>query len=203
MVWRGFQGWEPMDTAIASASDSIAEAVRFDADEPWVYVARTMLCFASHKGPEAIAAARKSIELNPNFAYGYSFLGNAHSVSGDGDAGLAAIAHAVRLSPRDPLRNEFDLFYSAAYFQKGDYAKASEHAAEAASLRPGHAFVYMMLAASSALDGDQERAEAALGRLVALVPGFGLEAAATLNIYIRDDDRERFMTGLRQAGLAT
>lgn len=201
-VWRAFQGWDPMGPAINSAGDSIAKAAQFDAEEPWVHVARTMLCLASRKGPEAIAAARKSIELNPNFAYGYSFLGVALAVTGDGDAGLAAIARAVRLSPRDLLRDEFDLFYSAAYFQKGDYGKASEHAAEAASLRPGHAFAHMMEAASRALDGDQERAEAALGRLNSLVPGFNLEAAEIQNAYMRDDDRARFMSGLRQAGLA-
>ncbi len=200
-VWRGFQGWEPMDFAIVSATDSIAEAVKYDADEPWVYVARSMLCLAMHKGPEAILAARKSIELNPNFAYGYSFLGAAHAIAGDGDAGLAAIAHAVRLSPRDLLRNEFDLFHSFADFQIGDYASASEYAAEASSLRPGHAFAYVMEAASRALDGDQERAEAALGLLLALDSGFTLEAAATRNMYSSEDDRARLMTGLNLAGL--
>jgi tetratricopeptide (TPR) repeat protein len=112
--------------------------MQFDADEPWAYVARTMLCIASRKGPEAIAAARKAVELNTNFAYGYSFLGAAHSLEGNSEAGLAAIAHAVRLSPRDMLRTDFDFFYAVAYFQKGNYQKASEHAVEAASLRPGH-----------------------------------------------------------------
>jgi tetratricopeptide (TPR) repeat protein len=130
------------------------------------------------------------------------YLGIAHSNAGDGEAGLAAIAHAVRLSPRDLFRNEFDLFRAFAYFQIGDYAKAAEYAAEAASLRPGHAFVYLIEAARSALDGDQERAEMALGRLMALIPGFGLEAAATQIPYIRDDDHARFVSGLRRAGLA-
>lgn len=201
-IWRAFQGWEPMDSAIASAGFNVAEALRFDADEPWAYVARTILYCASKKGPEAIAAAKKSVELNSNFAYGYLYLGIAHSNAGDGEAGLAAIAHAIRLSPRDLFRNEFDLFHALAYFQIGDYAKASEYATEAASLRPGHAFAYVIEAASSALDGDQKRAQTALGRIMTLIPGFGLEAAAFQIPYIRDDDHARFMSGLRRAGLA-
>jgi TolB-like protein/class 3 adenylate cyclase len=139
-IWRAFQGWDPMREAIATAGDSVAKGRQFDAGEPWVYVARIMVCTATLNGGEAVAAARKAIELNPNFAYGYSFLGVALAASGDGDAAIAAVDHAVRLSPRDLLRDEFELFYAFAYFQKGDYAKAADFAAAAASLRPGHAY---------------------------------------------------------------
>ncbi len=200
-VWRAFQGWDAMAPAIAKASDSVAKALQFDADEPWAYVARTILCVATRSLGDAIAAARKAIELNPNFAYGYSMLGAALALAGDGDAGLTAISRAVRLSPRDLLRDEFDLFYAFAYFQKGDYTKVADFAAEAATLRPGHAYPHIVLAASSALAGDQQRAAAALARVQALVPGFNLVVAANQNVYMQDDDRARLMTGLRKAGL--
>ncbi len=180
-IWRAFQGWDPMSEAIATAGDSVAKGRQFDAGEPWVYVARIMVCLATLNGGEAVAAARKAIELNPNFAYGYSFLGVALATSGDGDAAIAAVDHAVRLSPRDLLRDEFDLFYAFAYFQKGDYAKAADFAASAASLRPGHAYPYRILAASSALAGDQKRAAGAVADILALTPGFNLHAAAAQN----------------------
>jgi adenylate cyclase len=200
-VWRGFQGWDPMGEAIATASDSVAKGRQFDADEPWVYVARIMVCVATRNGREGITAGRKAVELNPNFAYGYSFLGAALACSGDGDAALAAIDRAVRLSPRDLLHDEFDLFYAFAQFQKGDYARAAEFAASAASLRPGHAYPYRMLAASSALVGDLQRAAAALADILALTPGFNLAHAESQNVYQRDEDRARLIEGLRLAGL--
>ena len=200
-IWRAFQGWDSMGEAIATASDNVAKGRRIDVDEPWVYVARTMLCLATRNAGEGVAAARKAIELNPNFAYGYSFLGAALSTSGDGAAAIVAVDRAVRLSPRDLLRDEFDLFYAFAYFQKGDYAKAADFAAAAASLRPGHAYPYRVLAASSALAGDQPRASAALADILALTPGFDLAQAASQNVYQRDDDRARFIDGLRKAGL--
>jgi adenylate cyclase len=200
-IWRAFQGWDPMGEAIATASDSVARGRQVDVDEPWVYVARTMVCLATRNGGEGVAAARKAIELNPNFAYGYSFLGAALATSGDGAAAIAAVDRAVRLSPRDLLRDEFDLFYAFAHFQKGDYAKAADFAAAAASLRPGHAYPYRVLAASSALAGDRQRASAALVDILALTPGFDLAQAASQNVYQRDDDRARFIDGLRKAGL--
>jgi TolB-like protein/class 3 adenylate cyclase/tetratricopeptide (TPR) repeat protein len=200
-IWRAFQGWDPMREAIATAGDSVAKGRQFDAGEPWVYVARIMVCTATLNGGEAVAAARKAIELNPNFAYGYSFLGVALAASGDGDAAIAAVDHAVRLSPRDLLRDEFELFYAFAYFQKGDYAKAADFAAAAASLRPGHAYPYRILAASSALAGDQKRAAGAVADILALTPGFNLQAAVAQSVYVREDDRVRLIDGLRKAGL--
>ncbi|QOZ32762.1 adenylate/guanylate cyclase domain-containing protein [Bradyrhizobium sp. CCBAU 53421] len=201
-VWRAFQGWDAMGPALAEASDSVAKALQFDADDPWAYVARTILCIATRGGGETVAAARKAVELNPNFAYGHSFLGAGLALAGDGDGALAAIAHAIRLSPRDLMRDEFDLFFAFAWFQKGDYAKAADFAAEAATVRPGHAYPNIMLAASSALAGDQQRAAAALARVQALVPGFNRVVAANQNAYVREDDRARLMTGLQKAGLS-
>jgi TolB-like protein/tetratricopeptide (TPR) repeat protein len=200
-IWRAFQGWDQMSEAIATAGDSVAKGRQFDAGEPWVYVARIMVCMATLNGGEAVVAARKAIELNPNFAYGYSFLGVALATSGDGDAAIAAVDHAVRLSPRDLLRDEFDLFYAFAHFQKGDYAKAADFAASAASLRPGHAYPYRILAASSALAGDQKRAAGAVADILALTPGFNLHAATAQSVYVREDDRLRLIDGLRKAGL--
>ena len=200
-IWRAFQGWDPMGEAITTAGDSVAKGRQFDADEPWVYVARTMVCVATRNGVEGVAAGRKAVELNPNFAYGYSFLGVALACTGDGEAALAAVDRAVRLSPRDLRRDEFDLFYAFAHFQKGDYARAADFSASAASLRPGHAYPYRMLAASSALAGDLQRAAAARADILALTPGFNLAQAASQNVYQRDEDRARLIDGLRKAGL--
>ena len=200
-LWRALQGWDPMGEAITAASDSVAKGRQFDADEPWVYVARSMVCNATREGDEAVAAGRRAVELNPNFAYGYSFLGAALACSGRGDAAVATIDRAVRLSPRDLLRDEFDLFYAFAHFQKGDYARAADFAASAVSLRPGHAYPCRILAASSALVGDLQRAAAALAEILALTPGFNLAQAVSQNVYKRDEDRARLIDGLRRAGL--
>jgi TolB-like protein len=200
-IWRAFQGWDPMGEAIAKASDHIAKGRQFDAGEPWIHVARSMVCMAMRNGSDAVAAGRMAVELNPNFAYGFSFLGAGLAGSGDGDAAIAAIDRAVRLSPRDLLRDEFELFYAFAHFQKGDYAKAADFAASAASLRPGHAYPYRILAASSALAGHLPRAAAALADVLALTPDLNLRAAAAQSAFTKDEDRARLIEGLRKAGL--
>jgi tetratricopeptide (TPR) repeat protein len=191
-----------MGEAIAKANVHIVQGRQFDAGEPWIHIARAMVCMATRNGGDAVAAGRKAVELNPNFAYGYSFLGACLAGSGDGDAAIAAIDRAVRLSPRDILRDEFDLFYAFAYFQKGDYAKTADFAASAAALRPGHAYPYRILAASSALVGDQSRAAAALADALALTPDLNLTAAAAQNLFTDDGDRARLIEGLRKAGLS-
>jgi TolB-like protein/tetratricopeptide (TPR) repeat protein len=200
-IWRAFQGWDPMEEALASAGESVTKGRQFDTDEPWIYVARIMVCMASLEGSEAVAAARKAVELNPNFAYGYSFLGVALATSGDGKAAISAIDRAVRLSPRDLLRDEFELFYGFAHFQMGNYAEAADYAASAISLRPGHAYPYRILAASSALAGNQERAVATIEEILGLTPGLNIALATMQSVFVPDDDRERFINGLRKAGL--
>ena len=107
----------------------------------------------------------------------------------------------MRLSPRDLLRDEFELFYAFAHFQMGNYEEAADYAASAISLRPGHAYPYRVLAASSALAGDQKRATAALAEMLELTPGLNIAAATMQTVYARDNDRERFIDGLRKAGL--
>jgi len=200
-IWRAFQGWDPMGEAITTAEDSVAKARQSDAGEPWVYVARIMVCMATKNGDEAVTAARKAIELNPNFAYGYSFLGVALASSGAGEAAIPELDHALRLSPRDFLRDEFELFYAFAHFQVGEYEKAAHFAASAISLRPGHAVPHRFLTASYALAGDQERAQKALANVVALNPDFDLSSAAEQSIYVNDEDSARLVDGLRKAGL--
>jgi adenylate cyclase len=200
-IWRAFQGWDPMGEAITTAEDSVEKARQSDAGEPWVYVARIMVCMATKDGDQAVAAARKAIELNPNFAYGYSFLGVALASSGAGKAAIPELDRAVRLSPRDFLRDEFELFYAFAHFQMGEYEKAAGFAASALSLRPGHAVPHRFLAASAALAGDQERAQKALADVVALTPDFNLTSVAEQSIYVQDEDTARLVDGLRKAGL--
>lgn len=200
-AWRTNQGWEDAASAIPAATDAANRALRIDPDDPWAYIALLFVAANKHDGPGMLSAASKAIELNPNFALAYSFLGAAHALTGNGAQSFELIEKARRLSPRDTFRIEFDVHTCMAYFQIGDYQNAALFAAKALEPKPDHLYPHFMLAASYAHLGSLEEAQAEISKITELLPGCSLTLAGERCVYATENERARFVDGLRKAGM--
>jgi adenylate cyclase len=40
LIWRAFQGWEEMGSAIERAKNAVTRAIACDSQEPWAYLGR-------------------------------------------------------------------------------------------------------------------------------------------------------------------
>jgi adenylate cyclase len=201
LVWRGFQGWENMGSAIERASAAVTRAIASDSQEPWAYLGRGMVAIATRDSSEAVSSLRHATNLSPNFAYAYALLGAAQAVGGTPEDAIQAIDLATRLSPRDTFSDEFQLFYAFAHFQSGRYAEAASFAEMAIRLRPEHPTSHIMAAASYGLAGNQKKAVGALTELRVLVPQITVSNVEMTNPYCIAEDRARLAEGLRKAGL--
>jgi adenylate cyclase len=201
ILWRAFQGWESMPTAIEIGTTSANRAIACDAQEPWAFLGRSMAAIATRSSPEAIDSFLRAITLSPNFAFGHALLGAGRALSGMPDEAIISIDRAMRLSPRDTFIDEFHLFYAFAHFQAGRYDEAVRAARSAIQLRPEHPFPHMMAVASLAHSGGLAEAGAELRILLALVPGLTARHQEMTSPYTRAEDRRRLVDGLRMAGL--
>jgi adenylate cyclase len=202
LVWRGFQGWENMESAIERGSVAATRAIACDSHEPWAYLGRGMVAMAMRDDLEAVNSLRHATNLSPNFAYAHALLGAAHALGGKSEDAIQSINLSARLSPRDTFSDEFQLFYAFAHFQSGRYAEAASSAEMAIRLRPEHPISHVFAAASYALAGSDEKAVKALAKLRALVPEITASNVEKTFGYVLTEDRARLAQGLHKAGLA-
>ncbi len=200
-VWRAIQGWEDMGAALKTASATSSRAIQLDVNEPWAYIARVFIGFASLDNDLALGSARKALDISPNFAYARALLGIAHAFNGQGDKGISEIDQAIRLSPRDIWREQFDLYYAFANFQLANFAEAEKWATSASLPCPGHMYPLLLKAASFGLLDEIEKAHQAVDQIQSNMPNYSLKTAERSRVFIFDDDQNRLIDGLRKAGV--
>ena len=150
---------------------------------------------------DAIRRLHRAIEVDPNSSFARGYLGVAYSFGGEPDRSLVALEEAIRLSPRDFL---MVLWYTASawsHLHAERYAEAVNWANRAIEFNPAFPDAYAVLAAAAAHLGYTAEARAALDSLVRLLPGLTLGNPRLIRPFRRATDRERFLSGLRKAGL--
>ncbi|MBI1774859.1 MAG: winged helix-turn-helix domain-containing protein [Proteobacteria bacterium] len=205
LVWTrvrsAYYGWGgDLRTVVPQAKESADKAVALDHDDPWVHFALGYIEFFLRRQQEAVAALGKAIELNPNFALAHGFMGLMLASGGRPEEAIEAIDRALRMSPRDPFKQHYFHHYSLACCAAGRFTEAANWAQRALQERADYVLAHRSLVANCALAGDLERARAALTTLRRLQPGISL-AWAEENLPYNDALRQRFVEGLRRAGL--
>jgi predicted Zn-dependent protease len=119
---------------------------------------------------------------------------------GDWETALAQVQRAMRLSPADPLGFYHAVVIASAYFIGERYEDAIAWARRAIGERPSYLTPHRLLAASRALLGRVDEAREAVRALLAVAPGDTLAAVAA-HTATRGTARERYLDGLRRAGL--
>lgn len=105
------------------ALDTIGEAIRLRADEPFYYSVKALILAELHRGKEALEAAESAVRLNPEDTFALSAKANAycamdrwaeaeewsrHALALDGDNAMAAniLAHTLRMQGKRQLNAE-------------------------------------------------------------------------------------------------
>jgi tetratricopeptide (TPR) repeat protein len=192
----------PIGEFTGKALDAGERAVALDDQNPWGHLVFG-LGHARRRHPEtAVAHLTRSVELNPSFALGYAGLGYALACGGQPERGLESLERAHRLSPRDPFLAIYaPIVRYMAYFALGRYEDVIAVCRAAAALHPNHAGAWRLMTVSLGLLGRVDEARAALAQTLALQPDLSSAHVANDTVYANPADRERFLEGLRSAGL--
>jgi adenylate cyclase len=153
-----------------------------------------------HSGP-AIASLNEALTRNPNFAFAHLILGSAHAYAGQWEKGLEQLAIATRLSPHDHVEAPILSTIGLCHFMRGSYDEAIDLQRRAVLIRPNFGTAWRSLAASAGLAGDTETGAVAIQEAQRLQPNLSIEWVRTFHPIVREADRERYIDGLRKAGL--
>jgi len=133
------------------------------------------------------------------FARGY--LGVSYGFGGDYETALPHLEEAMRLSPRGPLLVIWRLCRGWSAFTAERYEEAAEFATQAGEANAAFPDIYAVLAAANGQLGRTAAARRALDELLRRMPGLTASDDRLSRPFARATDRDRFLEGLRKAGL--
>lgn len=176
----------PLDRAIALAPD-------FDGS----YSTKSGYLALSQRFDEAVRVATAGLSVNPNSPYLYVDRGEAEISLGRLDEAKSDIQRAIRLSPDDPWKVNWDRQLGNIEFAAGHLEAAVDAYRKVLDAGDRTFWPYASLAAAYALQGKMDDAKRYVAETLHLNPNFTIKwlREHALDIPIRNE-------GLRKAGFA-
>jgi adenylate cyclase len=185
---------------LASAETSARRAVALDGTdaEARTRLAVTLYLRADYAG--ALAEIGRALAISPNLAHAHGVRGTTLVFSGQPKEGLASLATCIRLDPRDPNLATRLNHVALAFYLSRDYEAAIEAAKRAIRSYPKHPMAYLWLAAALGQAGRIEEASEVLGQAIAIAPtSFAMYVHERMP-WMRPEDHDHWLDGMRKAG---
>jgi TolB-like protein/Tfp pilus assembly protein PilF len=194
-------GWEDAQAAAEFAERAGLAAVRADSEDPWAHLALAAAYSYLGRIEDSLAAYETTLRLNPSFSIARGCYGLILCWNGRPREGDEAARRALRLSPRDPFAAIYYGVAAYAAFIERDYAEAIRLCRASIRLRSDFVGSYRVITAAAGMTGDMELAQAMLQVLRRVQPNISLAWVARQLPLRVAEHRERFLEGLRRAGL--
>ena len=193
-------GWAPAGKPYRLAAELAHQAAELDDNDPWAHLALGYLAFTTRQTDDAVREFQRALDLNPNFAAAYGYLGWAVVFDGRHEEATEYFQQAFRMSPHDPLIAFFYSGMCAAHYFARRFDEAVEWGRKAIQQRPGFIAGHRILCASLAQAGRTEELRAAMARLLELQPTISI---AWLEEHVPYTPRAiaHFLDGMRKAGI--
>ncbi|MCA3544934.1 MAG: hypothetical protein IOC73_14485 [Rhodobacter sp.] len=186
------------DNRLQPAISLARQAVHLSPGSSRGYLALGIALWLDGQVENALAALRKSHELNPNDMEVVAELGLRHCLRADWDKGIPLIEEAYRRHQALPATHRIAL--SMWHFHRGRFDQAL---VEARNMdMPGVIYPWIMIAVSAHRLGRFKEARSALDSILALCPNYGDMVAADLQSRnVQPQLASMLIRGLRDAGL--
>jgi tetratricopeptide (TPR) repeat protein len=150
---------------------------------------------------DGAALIDKSLALNPNLAWAWHVSALTRAWLGEPEQAIEHAARAIRLSPQDPQIFAMKTATAFGHFISGRYDQALSWAETSVREQPNFFVGTCVAAASAALAGRLPEAEKAMAQLRRLNPALCASNLRDLVPIRRQEDFDRWVGGLRRAGL--
>jgi TolB-like protein/cytochrome c-type biogenesis protein CcmH/NrfG len=200
-IFGAHMGWADMRKVVPVAERAALAAVEADTEDAWAHHGLAYTYLFEGRYDDSLAEFELALKLNPNFSLTQAFYGLTLCYCGRWQEGDQAVRRALRLNPRDPSSALYYGIFAYAQFIGGNYDEAIRLARESLRQRADFVGAHRVLTAAAALSGQQELASAALQALLRAQPNISLAWIASEMPIKEPADRERYMEGLRRAGL--
>ncbi|WP_213290473.1 winged helix-turn-helix domain-containing protein [Bradyrhizobium sp. sGM-13] len=201
LVFAAHNGWIERDQGLQAARPHIIRAIALDDCDPWAQIALGYWSMMERRTEQSIAAFRRAVNLNPSSAAAHCYLSHGLAFSGQRCEAIAHGNEAIRLSPLDPDTAMFLGGITVANYLAGRYQEAFETSEQLLRLRPGFHGAQRLRCASLAQMGRIEEAKQSLADVRLEQPQLSIEWIKSSVPYQRPELMERFLEGMRKAGL--
>ena len=193
-------GWaEVPERSLQAGLENAGRAVQMDEAEPQGHYALAVALFFHRETDRALAEARRSVALAPNFAQGHHTIARMLTFSGDAAGAINTIGAYMQL---DPLYPDMALYFLAeARFALGQFEEAVTALKQRHGRNPDSATSYALLASCYGHLGRIAESQAAWAEVMRIAPDFSIERQRRTLPYKNPDDFERRVEGMRKAGL--
>jgi adenylate cyclase len=199
---RTLYGWsESRADTVAAAREAAETAVALDDRDARALRALGMVNLYDRRTDAAVHYFDRAIDRDPFEAENHALLGNAWGAAGNYEEALRHVEYAVALSPRDAFLNSWYSHLAMAAVAAGRDTEASDWARKTITENPRFPGGYRSLAAAHGHLGELPEAQAALATLLRLLPGLTLTDLRDRLPLVDPAHLERYLEGLRKAGL--
>ena len=185
----------------ARLGETARKAVAADESDAMAHTALAIFDLFSGRHEEARRRLQRALDLDPNSMFARGYLGVSYGFGGDYETALPHLEEAMRLSPRGPLLVIWRLCRGWSAFTAERYEEAAEFATQAGEANAAFPDIYAVLAAANGQLGRTAAARRALDELLRRMPGLTASDDRLSRPFARATDRDRFLEGLRKAGL--
>jgi DNA-binding SARP family transcriptional activator/TolB-like protein/Flp pilus assembly protein TadD len=197
------QGWAKSPAqAFVTAQRHALEAMRLDPENAEALGIYAHMCsFLEKDFDSALHYFDRALRVNPNLAFVWALSALTYCYVGEPDIALQRLERHRELTPIEPYPSLFDNPYAIAYTIKGDYEQAVIYGRRVTKARPDFVNGYKPLIAALGHLGRRDEAKPYIDRLLSLEPNFTVEQFGQVYPFKHASDRERYMMGLRLAGV--
>jgi DNA-binding SARP family transcriptional activator len=149
----------------------------------------------------ALSFFDRALRLNPSLAFNGALSAATYCYIGEPDTALRRMRRYRELASHDLYFSYFETVYTIAHTFKGDYERAVLFGRRAVKANPNFVAGYKPLLASLGHLRQRDEAERYVRTLLSLEPDFTVEKFGRIYSIRKASDRERYMAGLRLAGV--
>ncbi len=202
--WHNFyigQGWaKDIDKANAEVRQHALRAITLDPENAEALGIYAHWCAREAKDfDRALLFFDRALRLNPSSAFVWALSAVTYCYIGEPDIALQRLRRYRELG--SPHLYYFETLYTIAYTFKGDYERAVLAGRRALKGNPNLVAAYKPLIASLGHLGRRDEAQEYVRKLLSLEPNFTVERFGQIYSFKKDTDRNRYMAGLRLAGV--
>ena len=191
-----FMGEQPaLDRAFKLAQQAAAR----DPSLPLVQEALSTVHLFKKQHAEAIATARRWIELEPSSADAHTALAGASHFAGENEDVIALVEKATRLNPIYPFF--YPHYIGLSHFAMRGYDQAAIALERSIEINSDVLWPHLFLAACYSHLGDSPAARSQVAEVRRINPEISIAWLLTFMPYKRSGDLELLVEGLRKAGL--
>jgi adenylate cyclase len=193
-AWR-YRWSDTPEECLSRAIELAEHAIKLDPADARGHAAAGQARLFKREHDHSLAAYERAVQLNPNDADVLADTGHCVSSCGDPQRAIQLLQRAMRLNPYYPDWYLWNL--GEVHFDLGNY----DEAIRTLNQMRDRSDAYRLLAASHALLGEMDKARHFAAQVLVLQPEFTLERWREVPPDRNPEPRERYLQGLRKAGL--